>query len=49
VSRLIGVVALDTAGAQITSFSAIVNPDKLRHLGPVADVTVLGRQGGSRG
>jgi RNA polymerase sigma-70 factor (TIGR02957 family) len=47
--RLIGVVALDIAGGQITSISAIVNPDKLTHLGPVADVTVLGRQGGSRG
>jgi RNA polymerase sigma-70 factor (TIGR02957 family) len=35
--RLIGVCALDTAGGQITSVSGIVNPDKLTHLGPVAD------------
>src|ERR671912_2623759 len=35
--RLISVLALDIAGGQITSISAIVNPDKLTHLGPVAD------------
>ena len=39
--RLIGVLALDIAGGQITSISAIVNPDKLTHLGPVADYTSL--------
>jgi RNA polymerase sigma-70 factor (ECF subfamily) len=33
--RLIAVCALEIAGAQITSISAIVNPDKLAHLGPV--------------
>ena len=41
--RLIGVVALDIAGAQITSISGIVNPDKLAHLGPLADYTSLRR------
>ena len=35
--RLIGVMALDIAGGQITGISSIVNPDKLTHLGPVAD------------
>ena len=35
--RLLGVVALEVAGAQITSIHAIVNPDKLTHLGPVGD------------
>jgi len=39
--RLIGVVALDIAGGQIRSFRAIWNPDKLAHLGPVADVQAL--------
>jgi len=39
--RLIGVLALDIAGGQITSISSIVNPDKLTHLGPVADVRSL--------
>jgi RNA polymerase sigma-70 factor (ECF subfamily) len=39
--RVVGVVALDTAGGQITSISSIVNPDKLTHLGPVADFGAL--------
>lgn len=39
--RLIGVMALDIAGGQIRSISSIVNPDKLTHLGPVADVKSL--------
>ena len=39
--RLIGVCALDFAGGQITSISGIVNPDKLTHLGPVADLRSL--------
>jgi RNA polymerase sigma-70 factor (ECF subfamily) len=39
--RLIAVVALDIAGAQITRINAIVNPDKLAHLGPVGDFTSL--------
>jgi RNA polymerase sigma-70 factor (TIGR02957 family) len=41
--RLIGVVALDIAGGQITSISSIVNPDKLQHLGPVGDFGSLVR------
>ena len=41
--RLIGVVALDIAGGQITSISSIVNPDKLAHLGPVGDFGSLVR------
>ncbi len=36
--RLIGVWALDIAGDQIHAVSAILNPDKLAHLGPVADI-----------
>jgi RNA polymerase sigma-70 factor (ECF subfamily) len=39
--RLIGVMALDIAGGQITAISSIVNPDKLEHLGPVGDFTSL--------
>ena len=35
--RLIAVLALDIAGGQITSIGGIVNPEKLTHLGPVAD------------
>ena len=40
-NRLIAVVALEIAGGQITSISAIVNPDKLARLGPVGDFTSL--------
>jgi RNA polymerase sigma-70 factor (ECF subfamily) len=39
--RLLGVVALEVAGGQITTISGIVNPDKLAHLGPLADYTSL--------
>jgi RNA polymerase sigma-70 factor (ECF subfamily) len=39
--QLIGVMALDIIGGQITSISSIVNPDKLAHLGPVADLKSL--------
>jgi RNA polymerase sigma-70 factor (ECF subfamily) len=35
--RLLGVVALDLAGGQVTSISVVVNPDKLTRLGPVGD------------
>ncbi len=39
--RLIAVWALEIAGGQIQSVSSIVNPDKLAHLGPVADLSTL--------
>jgi RNA polymerase sigma-70 factor (ECF subfamily) len=42
--RLISVWALDIAGGQIRNISSIVNPDKLRHLGPVADLRSLLRK-----
>jgi RNA polymerase sigma-70 factor (TIGR02957 family) len=41
--RLLAVVALDITDGQITSINAIVNPDKLAHLGPVGDFTSLAR------
>jgi RNA polymerase sigma-70 factor (TIGR02957 family) len=47
--RLIGVCALDIAGGQITGISGIVNPDKLTHLGPVADMNSLLRSADERG
>jgi RNA polymerase sigma-70 factor (TIGR02957 family) len=40
---LIGVAILDIAEDQIQGVSAIVNPDKLRHLGPVTDLGALPR------
>jgi hypothetical protein len=39
--RLIGVCALEIAGDQITGIRAIVNPDKLTHLGHVSDLGSL--------
>ncbi len=39
--RLIAVLALDIAGDQIRGISSMVNPDKLTHLGPVADFNSL--------
>ena len=42
--RLAAVMILDVAEGQIQSVSSIVNPDKLRHLGPVADLRALLRE-----
>ena len=42
--RLITVMILDVAEGQIQAVSSIVNPDKLRHLGPVADLRALRRE-----
>jgi len=36
--RLINVLALDIADGQIQAVRSVVNPDKLRHLGPLADL-----------
>ncbi len=42
--RLIAVMILDVADGQIQAVSSIVNPDKLRHLGPVGDLRALRRE-----
>jgi RNA polymerase sigma-70 factor (TIGR02957 family) len=42
--RLIAVISLDVAEGQIQGVSSIVNPDKLRHLGPLADLEALRRE-----
>jgi hypothetical protein len=39
--KVIGVMALDIAGGQVQAVSAIVNPDKLRHIGPIGDLRGL--------
>jgi RNA polymerase sigma-70 factor (ECF subfamily) len=39
--RLINVLALDVADGQIQAIRSIVNPDKLRHLGPTANLGEL--------
>jgi len=42
--RLISVMSLDVAEGHIQGVSSIVNPDKLRHLGPLADLEALLRE-----
>jgi RNA polymerase sigma-70 factor (ECF subfamily) len=39
--RLINVVALDIADGHVQAVRSVVNPDKLDHLGPVADLRAL--------
>jgi RNA polymerase sigma-70 factor (TIGR02957 family) len=39
--RVISVMALEIAGGRVQGVSSIVNPDKLRRLGPVADLRAL--------
>ena len=39
--RLIGVMVFGIVGGQITRISSILNPDKLAHLGPIADLKSL--------
>jgi RNA polymerase sigma-70 factor (TIGR02957 family) len=42
--KLISVMSLDVAEGHIQSVSSIVNPDKLQHLGPLADLNALLRE-----
>jgi RNA polymerase sigma-70 factor (ECF subfamily) len=42
--NLINVFALDIADGQVQAVRSVINPDKLRHLGPLADVPGLRRQ-----
>jgi RNA polymerase sigma-70 factor, ECF subfamily len=39
--RLLGVFALDIADGRVQTVRSIINPDKLRHLGPVGDLSAL--------
>jgi RNA polymerase sigma-70 factor (ECF subfamily) len=41
--RLISVWSLEIAGGEIRSVSSVVNPDKLAHLGALADFAALVR------
>jgi RNA polymerase sigma-70 factor, ECF subfamily len=41
--RLISVFALDIDGGQVQTIRSVINPDKLRHLGPLADLEGLRR------
>jgi RNA polymerase sigma-70 factor (ECF subfamily) len=42
--RLVGVLAFDVADGRIRTVRSIVNPEKLAHLGPVADLGALIRR-----
>jgi RNA polymerase sigma-70 factor (TIGR02957 family) len=42
--KVIGVMALDIAEGRVQGVRSVVNPEKLRHLGPVGDVVALMRQ-----
>jgi len=42
--RLISALIVETDGGEIRTINSIVNPDKLTHLGPVADVRALLKQ-----
>jgi RNA polymerase sigma-70 factor (TIGR02957 family) len=45
-NRLVGVWELEVGGGHIQAINSVVNPDKLAHLGPLADVRALLRAGG---
>jgi RNA polymerase sigma-70 factor (ECF subfamily) len=44
---VVNVFVLDIADGLVQTVRSIVNPDKLRHLGPVSDVALRGVPGGS--
>ncbi len=41
---LVNVFVLDIADGQVCTVRSVINPDKLRHLGPLADLPELRRQ-----
>lgn len=42
-------MALDVVDGRVQSIQAVLNPDKLRHLGPVADNWALYREAFGKG
>lgn len=46
--RLTNVFCVDVSGGTVRAIRSVINPDKLRHLGRVADVRALARQGPAR-
>ena len=47
--RLLAALSLDIADGQVQTVRSVANPDKLRHLGPVADLGRLLRERGAAG
>jgi RNA polymerase sigma-70 factor (ECF subfamily) len=43
-ARVIAILALDIQGGQVQAVRSVTNPDKLRHIGPVADTRALLRE-----
>jgi RNA polymerase sigma-70 factor (ECF subfamily) len=41
---VVNVFELDIADGMVQAIRSVVNPDKLRHLGPVSDVALLAGQ-----
>jgi RNA polymerase sigma-70 factor, ECF subfamily len=46
--RITNVLVIDVAGGAVQTIRSVINPDKLQHLGPVADVRALMRELRSR-
>jgi RNA polymerase sigma-70 factor, ECF subfamily len=42
--QIVNVLCVEIADGQVTAVRSVINPDKLRHLGPVADVWALIRE-----
>jgi RNA polymerase sigma-70 factor (ECF subfamily) len=47
--RIVGAICLDIADGKVQAVRSVVNPDKLRHLGPVGDLAGLLRDRGAAG
>jgi RNA polymerase sigma-70 factor, ECF subfamily len=47
--KLISVMCLDVSAGAVQVIRSVINPDKLRHLGPLADLRELQRRRGRRG
>jgi len=42
--RVVGTMTLDVLSGRIQAIRAVINPDKLRHIGPVADAWAVNRE-----
>jgi RNA polymerase sigma-70 factor (ECF subfamily) len=42
--RVVGTMTLDVLGGRIQTIRSVVNPDKLGHVGPVADAWAIARE-----
>ncbi len=47
--RVINVITLDVLGGRIQTIRSVINPDKLHHIGPVADAWAVMRETPARG